>query len=230
MSAFGARRERKATIDLLPPEPGVRKRGAVTARRKLDIVDAHFVVLADATAAARNPAYNDNHRRCRSRKFVVAAQFGRLALRSIVWTGRLAERLLQLLPPRAFGAVVAGCFVSMFFFAGGLSALATVLAGPKPTRSVEIASLTTSLDDRDGMKVLSVYGAIENRSDDVRAVPTIVVDVLADGKSIARHRIEAEGGNLAPGAKDVFSLKLPHGGANLPKIAVSLELAGASAQ
>ncbi|MBD9374919.1 hypothetical protein IB238_20030 [Rhizobium sp. ARZ01] len=227
MSAFGARRERSATIDLLPPEPGVRKRNFAPARPKYEIVDAHFVVLADGPAA-HGTAYNDNHRRTRSRQAVFASQAGRLIARGLIWIMRSAERLLQLLPPRAFGAVVAGCFVAMFFFAGGLSALATVLVGAEPTSAVEIAGVTSSLDDRDGMKVLSVYGTIQNRSTHTREMPTIVVDVLAGGKSIARHRIEPQGGSLLPGAKDAFSLRLPHGGSNLPKIAISLEPAGAS--
>ena len=228
MSIFGARRERSAVIDLLPPEPGLRKRNAVTGRRKTDIVDAQFVVLAEVSGPARRPAFNDNRRCDRSRQAQIAAQVGRLSVGVVAWSVNLTERLLQLLPPRAFGAVVAGCFMMMFFLAGGLSALAMVLAGTGPAGTVEIASVSSSLDDRDGMKVLSVYGTIVNRSGAVGTVPTILVDVLAGGQSIARHLVEPERGNLPPGAVDTVSLKLAHGGASLPKIAVSLVPAGAS--
>lgn len=226
MSAFGARRERSASIDLLPPEPGIRKRVAPRARQEA-VVDAHFIVLpADAPAVCR-PVYNDNQRRARSPNAAIASQAVHLAFLGLVWAMRLAERLLQLLPQRAFGAVVAGCVVAMFFFAGGLSALATVFTSAAPGDGIEIAGVSSSLDDRNGMKVLSVYGTVENRSRDMRTVPAILVDVIAGGKSIARHRIEPDADSLPPGATDAFSLKLPHGGANLPKIAVSLEPAGA---
>ncbi|MFD1327987.1 hypothetical protein [Mycoplana ramosa] len=226
MSAFGARRERSASIDLLPPEPGIRKRVA-PENRHAPAVDAHFIVLPAEAPSARRPVYNDNQRLTRSPYTAITAQAVRLAFLGLAWAVRLAERLLQLLPQRAFGAVVAGCVVAMFFLAGGLSALATVFTGAGPVGGFEIAGVSSSLDDRDGMKVLSVYGTVENRSRDTRTVPAIVVDVIAGGKSVARHRIEPGAASLPPGATDAFLLKLPHGGANLPKIAVSLEPAGA---
>lgn len=226
MSAFGARRERSASIDLLPPEPGIRKRVAPRARHEA-AVDAHFIVLPAGTPAARTSVCNDNRSHSRSPSTVIASRAVRLAFLALVWATRCAERLLQLLPQRAFGAVVAGCVVAMFFFAGGLSALATVFTSAGPRDGVGIARVSSSLDDRDGMKVLSVYGTVENHSQDTRAVPAIVVDVIVGGKSIARHRLEPGADSLPPGATDAFSLKLPHGGATLPKIAVSLEPAGA---
>lgn len=226
MSAFGARRARCASIDLLPPEPGIRKRVAPKNRHEA-AVDAHFIVLPDDSPAARSPVCNDNRSLSRSPNVAIASRAVRLAFLGLVWAMRLVERLLQLLPRRAFGAVVAGCVIAMFFLAGGLSALATVFTSVGPSDGVEIARVSSSLDDRDGMKVLSVYGTVENRSRDTRAVPAIVVDVIAGGKSIARHRIEPGAGSLPPGSTDAFSLKLPHGGATLPKIAVSFEPAGA---
>lgn len=226
MSAFGARREKSTPFDVLPPEPGTRNRRPVPASRPMEIVDADFVVLSDRPATVRTGVNNDN-RRPVGVTAEPASKMGSLFVAGLVWIGRLSERLLQLLPARAFGAVVAGCFTTVFFFAGGLSALATVFAATKASDSVEIANVSSSLDDRDGMKVLSVYGTVANRTRDTQTMPAILVDVIAGGRTVARHRIETAGGRLAAGATDTFALKIPHGGTNMPKVAVSLASAGA---
>lgn len=222
MSASGARRERSVRIDFLPPEPGTRRRNAAAARPKLGVVDAEFVVLPAAPAAARRPAPGDRHPGSPS-----VSQAGGVVAAGLVLVLRLFERLLQLLPARAFGALVAAAVAASFFFAGGLAALATVLSGSVQDGGLQIEKVSTSLDDRDGMKVLSVYGTVENRSREVQPVPAIVVDVVAGGRPVARHRIEPAHGSLPAGATNAFSLRIPHGGANMPKVAVSFAPAGA---
>lgn len=225
MSASGARRDRSVRIDLLPPEPGTRRRSPAAARPRPEVVDAEFVVLPAAAAATATQAGGDCHRG--SSTTAIVSQAGSLIAAGLVLAARLVERLLQFLPARAFGALVAAAVAASFFFAGGLSALATVLSGGVQDRGVRIEAVSTSLDDRDGLKVLSVYGTVANRSPQARPVPAIVVDVIAGGRSVARHRIEPEQDSLPAGATNPFRLRIPHGGANMPKVAVSFVPAGA---
>lgn len=226
MSASGARRDRSVRIDLLPPEPGTRRRSPAAARPKPGVVDAEFVVLPAAAAATAAQGRGDCHRGS-STTATVVSRAGGLVAAGLVLAARLIERLLQLLPARAFGALVAAAVAASFFFSGGLAALATVLSGGMQDRGVRIEAVSTSLDDRDGLKVLSVYGTVANRSLEARPVPAILVDVMAGGRSVARHRIEPQQASLPAGAANPFSLRIPHGGANMPKVAVSFASAGA---
>lgn len=221
MSAFGARRDKGAPIDLLPPEPGKRKRE--TARRPSPaIVDADFVVLPGGPAEMRRAARNDNQARAAGDHTAIALAAGRLALAGFMASVRLIERGLQVLPARAFGTIVAGGVAGAFFFTGGLSALATVFSGGGAEAGLKVAGVASSLDDRNGMKVLSVYGAVENRSLQAHPLPAIIVDVIVGGRTVARHRIETASARMAPGTTRPFSLKIPHKGTSLPKVAVSL--------
>ncbi|MCD2182303.1 hypothetical protein [Rhizobium sp. GN54] len=224
MSAFGARRDKGAPIDLLPPEPGKRRREAAVRRPSPEIVDADFVVLPDRGKAARAPAKNDNRLQEGADGAAVAIMvaIGRFALAAVVASAQLVERGLQRLPARAFGTVVTAGVAGAFFFAGGLSALATVFSGGGAEAGLKVAGVASSLDDRDGMKVLSVYGAVENRSLKAHPLPAIIVDVIVGGRTVARHRIETASARMAPGATRPFSLKIPHKGTSLPKVAVSL--------
>jgi hypothetical protein len=226
MSAFGTSRERRARIDFLPPEPGTRRPGRRAARRNVEVVDAEFVTVPERPAAAR--AQTSTGHRAVSPILAPVSQAGRLAAAGLVLLLRLGERLLQLLPARAFGALVAVAIAAAFFFAGGFAALAMVLAGGGAGGGLHVANVTTSLDDRNGMKVLSVYGTVENGSPAAQPVPVIVVDMIAGGRVIARHRIEPASRSLKAGATKTFSLKVPHRGASMPKVAVSFAPKGAS--
>lgn len=222
MTAFGARRERSVPFELLPPEPGRQRREPVARRNMPEIVDADFVVVTDSPAAPRDFARNDNDLRGTSKLRSFASCGAGLAVKGLVRAVRLMEHALQILPARAFGTVVAGSVAGSFFFAGGLSALATVFSAGTEAGRLQVGGVTYSLDDRDGMKVLSIYGTLENRSREERAVPSLVVDVVGGGRGTARHRIELTDGRMPAGASRTFTLKIPHTGAAPPKVAVSL--------
>lgn len=224
MSAFGERHDKGAPIDLLTPEPGKRRRETAARRSSAEIVDADFVVLPGRGNAARAASNNDNRLLEGTDDTVVAivVAIGRFALAALVASTRLVERGLQRLPARAFGTMVTAGVAGAFFFAGGLSALATVVSGDGAEAGLQVAGVTSSLDDRNGMKVLSVYGAVENRSSEAHPLPVIIVDIIVNGRTVARHRIETASARIAPGTTRPFSLRIPHKGTGQPKVAVSL--------
>ena len=119
MSAFGARRDKGAPIDLLPPEPGKRRREAAARRPSPEIVDADFVVLPDRGKAARATAKNDNRLQEGADGAAVAIMvaIGRFAFAAVVASAQLLERGLQRLPARAFGTVVAAGVAGAFVVA-----------------------------------------------------------------------------------------------------------------
>ena len=223
MNAFRARREAKGRIDLLPPEPKTpARRSARPFPARLETVDADFVVI-------RSPAVrtsNDNHRPARP---MPADARRPLPLRIAATGARLCEAGLQRLPGRAFAGLVMAAFIFVFAYAGGLSALMAALPAGDAGKTLRIADLVTTIDDRNGMKVLAVYGRLTNGSDAVAAVPPI--DIAFEGTSKPlRHRLLLETASLAPGADTTFALRIPHSGGKVPKVSVSLAAEDAPAR
>jgi hypothetical protein len=163
MNAFRARQQAKGRIDLLPPEPKApaRRHGPHFPAR-LETVDAAFVVIRGGAPRTSN----DNHRKARPAKSRPLSQH--LAFRLLAAGARLCEAGLQRLPGRAFAGLTAGAFLFVFAYAGGLSALKAAATGPGET--LRIAGVSASLDDRNGMKVLSVYGRVDKTGRDARSL------------------------------------------------------------
>nr|WP_298098493.1 hypothetical protein [uncultured Shinella sp.] len=221
MNAFKARREAKGRIDLLPPEPkSPVEKHARRAPVRLEVVDADFVVIRSATARTSN----DNVRPNRTAQAPVTLQH---VLLHIATTGaRLCEAGLQLLSGRAFAGLVTTLFIFVFAYAGGLTALRAALPTGSPEATLRVADLITTLDDRNGMKVLAVYGRLHNGTDATQTVPA--VDIVLDGTGEPMHRrVALETDTLAPGASEHFALRIPHGGGKVPKVSVSLAGEGA---
>ncbi|ANH05685.1 hypothetical protein [Shinella sp. HZN7] len=224
MNAFRARREAKGRIDLLPPEPKTpARRNARPFPARLEVVDADFVVIRSTAARTSN----DNHRPIRPKP--AEAQQHPLPLRIAAAGARLCEAGLQLLPGRAFAGLVTAAFIFVFAYAGGLSALKAALPTGEPGETLRIADVITTVDDRNGMKVLAVYGRLTNGGDTVAAVPPI--DIVFEGADkTLRHRLALETATLAPGASETFALRIPHSGGKVPKVSVSLAAEGAPAR
>lgn len=220
MNAFKIKREAKSRVDLLPPEPGAK--GASRAERfskRTDVVDADFVVIRSAASRTSN----DNHRR---RPATPARPMSDHPLfRLGAACARLCEGGLQRLPGRAFAGLVALAFLFVFAFAGGLTALKAAIL---PTPQADVLNLTdiaAMVDDRNGMKVLTVYGRLANTGNSVKAVPPL--DVVLEGSGTRRIVLDAE--TIAPGGAEHFALRIPHSGGKVPKVSVSLAREGAPA-
>jgi hypothetical protein len=220
MNAFRARRAAKGAIDLLPPEPKMpAEKHARRAPARLEVVDADFVVIRAGTARTSN----DNFRPPREAQAPAARQ----ALFNIAAAAtRFCEAGLQLLPGRAFAGLVATIFLFVFAYAGGLTALRAALPTTGPEASLRIADVITTIDDRNGMKVLAVYGRLHNGTGTVQAVSA--VDIVVEGAGAPLHRrVALETATLGPGASEHFALRIPHSGGKVPKVSVSLAGEGA---
>lgn len=224
MNAFRARREPKGRIDLLPPEPGTPARGKARTPfpARLEVVDADFVVIRSPGARTSN----DNHRPLRPAP--IRPDLAPLLLRGARTGARLCEAGLQLLSGRAFAGLVTAAFIFVFAYAGGLTALRAALPAADPAPALRIADVITTVDDRNGMKVLAVYGRLTNGGKEIVAVPP--VDIVFEGVGTPlHHRVALETATLAPGASETFALRIPHGGGKVPKVSVSLAPEGAPA-
>lgn len=215
MNAFGAGKQARGRIDLLPPELGApaRKSGG-RPQARLEIVDADFVVIRSGTARTSN----DNLRPIRPAPRRSAPRH--LLFRGAAAGARLCEAGLQLLSGRAFAGLVTASVIFVFAYAGGLSALKAALPASGPAASLHVADVTAAIDDRNGMKVLSVYGRVENRSNDMRSVPPL--DILVEGTGRAIQRRVALGQAIAAGGSEHFAFRIPHRGGKVPKVSVSL--------
>ena len=223
MNAFRAKQQAKGRVDLLPPEPKapVRKHARPFPARP-EVVDADFVVIRGGTARTSN----DNHRSVRPVHTRPLSQH--LLFRITATCARLCEAGLQLLPGRAFAGLVMAAFIFVFATAGGLSALKAALPTPDSTATLRVADVTTAISDRNGMKVLSVYGRVDNAGRGTEIVPPLAIRVEDGGKGLERH-VALETAMLAPGGSEHFALHIPHGGGKVPKVSVSFVGEGAPA-
>ncbi|WP_438751994.1 hypothetical protein [Pararhizobium sp. O133] len=202
-------------MDFLPPERPARSAPAASRTRAVEIIDAEFETVAVNTRRGPYPVFNDNSRAgLRADLRSTAVPEGGVFSRSL----NRFERLLQAASPKAF-AVLVTCLCAPVFL------LALGLPQPKPavasSPALSINSITTALNDANGMKILSVYGAVENNTNAPKAVPTILVDVIANGHRKTASRIESGVSVLAPGESRPFSTRLLHTGGKLPQVAVS---------
>ncbi len=207
--------------DFLPPERSARNTASPTLAAKTDVVDAEFEVLPKGMRPSSYRVFNDNDR---SRRPVGrAVSVGGGSVRLLVAGLRLAEKILQRLPPRAFAVLVAFLCAVVFAVASGLSG---AVQGVRPP-TVEISGVSTTLGDANGMKVLSVYGNVDNNTREPREIPAVVVDVIAGGKRVSGTTIRPEPPRLDPGQSGNFAARLPHAGGKVPQVQVSFAPTGA---
>ncbi len=218
MNAFRARQQAKGRIDLLPPEPKTPAKKP-RSQARCEVVDVDFVVIR--TGPARTS--NDNHRPIRPVPLGPAPRH--LLVRAGAAGARLCEAGLQLLSDRAFASLVTASFIFVFAYAGGLSALKAALPTTEPGAALRVADVTATVDDQNGMKVLSVYGRVENVSESVEAAPP--VDILVEGAAETPRRVALDSKTIAAGGSENFALRIPHSGGKVPKVAVSLVPEGA---
>ncbi|UDF27955.1 UNVERIFIED_ORG: hypothetical protein LHK14_10500 [Roseateles sp. XES5] len=223
MNAFKAKQQAKGSIDLLPPEPKApAQKHARPFPARLETVDADFVVIRSGTARTSN----DNRRPAGSARARPLSQHPLFRLAAAC--ARLFERGLQCLPGRAFAGLVAGAFLFVFAYAGGLSALREAFAADTSRDVLQVSDVTAALSDRNGMKVLSVYGKVDNRGGDTQALPPLEIRVEGTGAMFQR-RVALDAVTLAPGGSEHFALHIPHGGGKVPKVSVSFVREGARA-
>ncbi|WP_411036758.1 hypothetical protein [Shinella sp. BYT-45] len=223
MNTFRAKRQADGRIDLLPPEPKApaRKRAHPFPAR-LEVVDADFVVIRGGGARTSN----DNHRPVRP---ATAGPRPQNRLFRIAAAGaQLGEAGLQLLSGRAFAGLVAATCLFVFAYAGGLSALRAALPPAGPADPLRVADVTAMIGDRNGMKVLSVYGRVDNAGAGAEVVPPLEIRVEGAERTLQR-RVALDATTIAPGGSEHFALHIPHGGGKVPKVSVSFVGEGAPA-
>lgn len=212
-------------IDLLPPDRPARPIRTTAAPRAADIIDAEFEIVPANSRRTAYPVFNDNND-ARARPGMTSPAQTPVAASPLVWAVTRFERLLQTASPKGFAVLVTCLCAPVFLLFAGLSDQRhAVVTAP----ALAISGVTTALSDADGMKVVSVYGAVENRSDAPRAVPLIEVEVIAGGQKRTASRVLAGETVLAPGESRPFSARLPHPGGKLPDVTVSFGKTGDSA-
>ncbi|KQY34171.1 hypothetical protein [Rhizobium sp. Root483D2] len=209
-------------MDFLPPERRGRPASARAVTKRSDIVDAEFETVVSPGRRHVYPVFNDN----RARPAAEPSGSARSVASVCGWAVNHVERLLQTASPKAFAVLVTCLCAPVFVLFASLPQYQPAIP---PAPALSISDVTTSLNDANGMKILSVYGAVENHSDAPKAVPAILVDVIANGHRRPATRIDASETVLAPGESRPFSTRLLHTGGKLPGVAVSFGQPGDSA-
>ncbi|OAP43486.1 hypothetical protein AU381_08825 [Sinorhizobium glycinis] len=205
MQAF---RTRTAGIDLIPPERV--PRSDIPAGRSLDYIDVEFETLAPGPRRSPYPVFNDNRRSAaRPRPTIIRSGAAARLL-------AIAEARLRAMPARRFAGLAAGLGLTAFLLMAGLGDHGEADAHP-----LAIQGVTTSLDYSGGMRVLSVYGAIDNRTDLEQRLPPMVVEVMSNGRAVTASRLMPEGAAIAPGESRRFVTRLPYAGGKMPDVTVS---------
>jgi hypothetical protein len=226
MNAFRSHRGHTAQrMDLLPPDRPARSAHTASAPRATDVVDAEFEIVPANSRRNVYPVFNDNRRRGAPRQQTPGVARGSPVASALLWLVDHLERLLQTASPQAFAVLVTCLCAPVFLLFAGLSHHQPAVAA---SPALSINGVTAALSDANGMKVVSVYGAVENHSDAPKAVPIIQVDVIAGGQKRTASRIFSGETALAPGESRPFSARLPHAGGKLPGVAVSFGKKGDS--
>ncbi|WP_349435645.1 hypothetical protein [Pararhizobium sp. A13] len=218
MNAFRSNRGNSACrMDLLPPDRPQCSVQRSSASRATDIIDAEFEIVPATSRRNVYPVFNDNRRPAARLQQTRGVAGGTRVASVLPWAVNHLERLLQTASPKAFAVLVTCLCAPVFLLFAGLSHHQPAVASP----ALSIKGVTTALSDANGMKIVSVYGAVENLSDAPKAVPTIQVDVIAGGRKRTASRIFSGEAALAPGESRPFSTRLPHAGGKLPDVTVS---------
>jgi hypothetical protein len=226
MNAFRSNRGNTVRMDLLPPDRPQRSAQTLSASHSTDIIDVDFETVPVNSRRNVYPVFNDNHRRAAPRQQTRSAVGQSRAALVLLWAVNHLERLLQTASPKAFAVFVTCLCAPVFLLFAGLSHHQPAVAA---SPGLAIGGVTAALSDANGMKVVSVYGAVENLSDAPKAVPMIQVDVIAGGQKRTASRIFSGEAVLAPGESRPFSARLPHAGGKLPDVTVSFGEKGDSA-
>lgn len=218
-------RQAAAGMDLLPPDRAPRTTPKTSPARPAAFVDAEFEVVPRAARGAPYPVFNDNSRDRPRPSGVRAPQMADVVPLPLRVLGRI-EAMLQRVSVKTYAMMVAGVSATVFLLLVGLPGG----AAPVPSAPLVLSTLKTVVSEENGMKVLSVYGTVQNRSNAAMHVPTIVVDVIASGKRVTASRVAAGASSLDVGENRAFSTRLLHTGGKLPEVAVSFEQADAPAR
>ena len=209
-------------MDFLPPERRGRTAAARGAPDRTEIVDAEFEIISANGRRNVYPVFNDN-RRCPA---APSNQNPRRVASAFGWAVNHFERLLQTASPKAFAVLVTCLCAPVFVLFASLPQYQPAIAS---VPALSISDVTTSLNNANGMKILSVYGAVKNHSDAPKVVPALLVDVIANGHRRTATKIDQGQAVLAPGESRPFSTRLLHTGGKLPGVAVSFGQPGDSA-
>ncbi|SIQ35115.1 hypothetical protein SAMN05880582_1011566 [Rhizobium sp. RU20A] len=228
MQSFRDRRQTFPRAELLPPDQTPRSARSGPRARSMDVVDVSFETIVEAPSQ-RRPAFavgNDNARAADALGARPAGTAGHGAASEAVLR---AEGRLRSLSGWMFTTVVALCGAGTFTLA-----LATA-AGPVATAPVQRAPLTIishghMIEDRGGLKVLSVYGSIENTTTQPLAVPGVRVEMISAGRRVVLGDVPPGDGMIAPGAAQRFSARLPHAGGKVSDLALSVAGQGVAAR
>lgn len=231
MQAFRSQQQGAARMDFIPPEKAARSaERPVPPFRRPDIIDAEFETVAFPGRKPAHRVFNDNNSRSsqRSPKPSTTQEMpvSGLLLAMLAEAAVHIEQLLRRISPGAFVGLVAGLCALVFFMASGMAGANSGAAAP----GLSITDVTTRLGDASGMKVISVYGMVENSSSELQTVPVIEIAVDADGRRKTVARVISGATILAPGESRPFAARLPHAGGKLPNIDVSFGKPDASAR
>ncbi|MGF6173879.1 hypothetical protein [Ensifer sp. 4252] len=220
MQAFRTKSADAATYaDLLPPDRGPRKAAAAT--RHIDYVDAEFETVSPTARRNPYPVFNDNRQQTRRHgPTLTVIRDEQVLLRRLL---SFAETRLRAMPARQFAGLVAAFALAAF---AGIIALST--SDGVESEPLAITDVTASLDYSGGMRVLSVYGAIDNSSSALQRLPLVVVDVISNGRKVTATRLMPEGAAIAPGESRRFVTRLPYAGGKMPEVKVSFAENGVS--
>ncbi len=210
-----------AHTDFLLPERG--GRDGASAPRRADYVDAEFEVISASSRRTPYPVFNNNAQTGSRRRptLTVVEQEPSLGVRLL----RLAETRLRDMPARRFAGMVAGVALASFLAIVGFAG-----DGQADVQPLTISGIKSGLDYSGGMRVLSVYGSIDNRSDLEQRLPLVVVEITANGRKVTTTRVMPEGAAIAPGESRHFMTRLPYAGGKMPDVTVSFAENGVSAR
>lgn len=213
MAPYQSNNSARVAYDVIPPERSLQRTGRKTVALR-DVEDAEFEVVSPSPKARAHATFNDNSRNTHQRRAQTTARenFGLGVTPDKSEPVARASRLPQ------YGLAGLGL---AFLLTLGIAATFNLGAFAAADGGLVITGVRQSPIDSNGLRVMELSGAVENRSREAKPLPALIAQMKSDTGAINQSAISLGDGLLPAGETARFKLRIPSPGGKRQEVSIS---------